>query len=73
MSRPRIPALAAVLITAQAFDPTGLTLEDLVTSTYLNHVGTGSLRHTITNLFFLRIAVVRLHNEHPKRRREPIN
>ena len=67
------PRLAAVLITAQAFDPTGLALEDLVTSTYLNHVGTRSLRHTITNLFFLRIAVIRLTNEPPKRRREPIN
>jgi hypothetical protein len=70
---PGFPRVAAVLITAHAFDPTGLTLEDLVTSAYLNHVGTGSLRHTITNFFFLRVAVIRLHNEHPKRRREPIN
>jgi hypothetical protein len=73
MFRPRIPALAAVLITAHAFDPTGLKLENSITSIYLDHDGTGSLRHTITNLFFLRIAVIRLHNEHPKRRREPLN
>ena len=55
----RIPAIAAVLITAQAADPTGLTLEDLVTTVYLNHVGPRALRHTVTHFFCFRIAVIR--------------
>lgn len=59
MSKIRIPAIAAVLITAQAADPTGLTLEDLITTVYLDHVGPRALRHTVTNLFCFRIAVIR--------------
>ena len=69
----RIPAIAAVLITAQADDPTGLTLEDLVTTVYLNHVGPGVLRHTITNLFCLRIAIFRrTYASHDSCHREPL-
>ena len=70
----RIPEIAAVLITAQADDPTGLMLEDLVTTVYLNHVspGVGVLRHTITNLFCLRIAIVRrIHASHDTSHRKP--
>ena len=71
----RIPEIAAILITAQADDPTGLMLEDLVTTVYLNHVGpgVGVLRHTITNLFCLRIAVIRrTYASHDSCNREPL-
>ena len=73
MSRIKIPAIAAILITAQAADPTGLTLEDLVTTVYLNHVGPRALRHTITHFFCFRVAVIReTYALHDTGYREPL-
>ena len=54
------PRFPAVLITAQSIDPTGLALEDLVTTVYLNHVGPGALRHTIGKFLCWRFALFRL-------------
>ena len=73
MPQIRIPAVAAVLITAQAADPTGLTLEELITSFYLNHVGPRALRHTITHFFCFRVAVIReTYALHDTGYREPL-
>ena len=59
MPKITIPAIAAVYATSQAFDPTGLALEDSITSFYLNHVGPRALRHTVTYFFCFRVAVIR--------------
>lgn len=67
------PRLAAVLITAQSSDPTGLALEDLVTTVYLNHVGPGALRHTIGKFLYWRFALFRLcHDTEQIARGEPL-
>ena len=73
MSRIKVPAIAAILITTQAADPTGLTLEDLITSFYLNHVGPRVLRHTVTHFFCFRVAVIReIYALHDSIHREPL-